>query len=104
MAVVLRLLLVLPPLLVVVVWSLLAATDLVLPWLAVLIRGGVPRRLHRFLRAYLGYTTQVSAWSNLVSGTYPRFRRRHDHPVQLEAHRLPQARLVSLFRLLLVIP
>jgi hypothetical protein len=104
LAVLLRPLLVLPVLLVAVVWSLVAVVVLPFAWLAALVRGWIPRRLHRVLVAALGYVVQVSAWWSLVSGRYPWPRRRRRHPVQLTAVRERQRRWTVLLRLLLAVP
>ena len=104
LAVVFRVVLVVWPLLVLAVWGLLAIPVVAFAWLATLVRGRTPRRLHRFLRGYVSYSAQVTAWWNLVSGRFPRARKRDRHPVQLEAPRIPQPRLVTLFRLVLAVP
>jgi hypothetical protein len=99
-----RILLAIPPVLVLGLWGLLATPVLVVSWLMTLVRGRTPRALHRFLRGYVRYWAQFGSWWNLVSGRYPRPRRRDAHPVQLEAPRERQPRLVTLFRVLLALP
>jgi hypothetical protein len=99
-----RLVLAIPAALVLVVWGLLAAPALVASWIVTLVRGRSPRRLHRFLRGYLRYWTQFGAWLNLVSGRYPRLRKRHEHPVQLDAPLVRQPRWRTLLRIVLALP
>jgi hypothetical protein len=89
---------------VLLVWTPVAAVALVVAWPATLVRGRTPRPLHRFLRGYLRYSTQFNAWWNLVSGPFPRARRRDAHPVQLDAPRVPQPRAGTLLRVLLAVP
>jgi len=103
-AVLLLLPLAVPAALVVLAWALAAAPALVFAWPATLVRGRMPRALHRFLHGYLRYATQFSAWANLVSGRYPRPRRRDAHPVQLDARCEPQPRVVTFFRVVLALP
>ena len=99
-----RLILAIPAALVLAGWGLLVAPVVVLSWLATLVRGRTPVWVHRFLRGYLRYWLQFGSWFNLVSGRYPRLRRRHEHPVQLDAVRVQQPRLVTLFRPVLALP
>jgi hypothetical protein len=99
-----RLLLAIPAALVLSVWGLLAVPAVVVSWIVTLVRGRSPRGLHRFLRGYLRYWTQFGAWLNLVSGRYPRFRRRDQHPVQVDAPRVPQPRWLTLLRVVLALP
>jgi hypothetical protein len=104
LAVLFRLLLAIPPAFVLSVWGLVAIPALVFSWIATLVRGRSPSVLHRFLRGYLRYWAQFGAWLNLVSGRYPRARKRDQHPVQLEAPRVPQSRPVTLLRIVLALP
>jgi hypothetical protein len=86
------------------IWALVAVVVLPFAWLAALVRGRVPARLHRALVAALGYLSQFNAWSSLVSGKYPWPRRRSRHPVQLEADRDRHRRWSVLLRLPLALP
>ena len=104
LAVLLRLLFVVPAALAAAFWVLVAVVVVPFAWIAALIRGRVPTRLHRALVAALGYLVQVSAWSSLVSGRYPWPRRRSRHPVQLEAPRERQRRWTVLLRAALAVP
>jgi uncharacterized protein DUF4389 len=104
LAVLLRPLLAVPVVLVSAIWALLAVVVVPFAWLAALIGGRVPERLHRALAAALGYLVQVSAWWSLVSGGYPWPRRRTRHPMQLAAERERQSRWTVLLRLPLAVP
>ena len=104
LSVLFRLVVAIPAALVLVVWGALVAPALVLSWIVTLVRGRSPRWLHRFLRGYLRYWMQFGAWLNLVSSRYPRLRKRHEHPVQLDAPRVPQPRWHTLLRIVLAAP
>jgi hypothetical protein len=106
LSVLLRLLLVVPYAVVLTVWSLLAAPALVVAWIAALLRGRVPVRLHAFLSSYLRYETQLTAWFEVLSAQRPRPLRTRSHPFRVEIPERPpaQARLVTLFRPLLALP
>jgi uncharacterized protein DUF4389 len=104
LAVLLRVLLLVPAALVACVWALVALVVLPFAWMGALVRGQVPRRLHRTEAAALTYLAQVNAWANLVSGRYPWPRRRSRHPVQLRAPRGQQPRWTVLLRLGLAVP
>jgi hypothetical protein len=104
LAVLLRVLLLLPALIAGGLWALVAAAAVPLAWAAALISGRVPTLLHRTLAAALGYLAQVHAWSSLVSGRYPWPRRRSPHPVQLVAPRERHRRWTVLLRVPLAVP
>lgn len=101
----LRLVLVVPYVVVLIVWSLLAAPALVVAWIAALVRGRVPARLHDALSSYSRYEAQLAAWFHLLSAHRPRPLGTRTHPFRLE---IPgpaaQPRLVTLFRPLLALP
>jgi uncharacterized protein DUF4389 len=105
LSVLFRALLVIPHLLVLSVWSLLAVPALAIAWLALLIEGRLPSFLHRFLGAFLRYQGQVSAWFGLLSARYPDPLHTLQHPFRIElGERSRQPRLVTLFRLPLAVP
>lgn len=99
-----RVVLALPAAVVLAVWGLLAAPVLILAWPSTIVRGRMPRLFHRVLRGYLRYAAQCNAWFNIVSGSYPRPRRRDVHPVQVVAQREAQGRSAALARPLLALP
>ena len=104
LAVFLRLPLLVPVGLAALVAAVVAIVVLPFAWLAAVIDGRVPARLHRVLVAALAYLAQVDAWSTLVSGRYPWPQRRSVHPVQLEAERERQRRWTVVLRVPLAAP
>lgn len=101
----LRALLFLPHYVVLSVWGALVVPVVAVSWIAALVTGRVPRGFHRFLAAHLRYQGQAYAWLALLSATYPDPLRTREHPFGIEtpdARRQP--RLVTLFRLALVLP
>jgi hypothetical protein len=105
LAVLLRVLLFIPPYAVLAAWTVLALGLVVLAWLALLVTGRLPRVLYRYLRAYLRFSGQATAWFFLLSGRYPNPFRVRDHPFEIllpDAGRQP--RLVTLLRCVLAIP
>ena len=106
MFVLLRLVLVVPYAGVLILWSLLAAPALVVAWLAALVKGSVPLRLHDFLSSYTRYEAQVTAWFHLLSAQRPRPFGTRTHPFRVEIPEPPpaQPRLVTLLRPLLALP
>jgi hypothetical protein len=104
LAVLLRLILVVPAALAAAVWALVAVVLAPFAWLAALVRGQVPPRLHGALIGALGYVVQVTAWSSIVTGTYPWPQRRRTHPVQLTSAQERQRRWTVLLRFPLAVP
>jgi len=105
LAVLLRVLLVIPQYLVLSTWTMLVVPAVAIAWLALLIEGRLPSFLHRFLGAFLRYQWQVTAWFDLLSARYPDPLHTGEHPFRIELpDRLRQPRLVTLFRLLLALP
>ena len=71
-----RLLLALPHLVWLALWSLAAVLAAFANWLVALVRGRSAEPLHRFLAAYIRYSVHVSAFLFLVGQPVPRLRRR----------------------------
>jgi hypothetical protein len=100
-----RALLVVPHCVVLSIWTLWIVPVLFAGWLAALAAGRVPRRLHRWLAAYLRYQGQVTAWFDLLSSRYPDPQRTLEHPFRLEvADPRRQRRLLTLLRAPLAVP
>lgn len=101
-----RLLLTLPHLIWLLLWGIAASLASILGWFAALVLGRLPTPLHRFLSAYLRYTTHVGAFVLLTANPFPGFTgtpgRYPLDPELPEPER--QNRLVTLFRLFLAIP
>jgi Domain of unknown function (DUF4389) len=101
-----RLLLALPHFFWLILWGVVAFLVGIAGWIAALVIGRLPRPFHRFLSAYLRYTTHVGAFVLLTANPFPGFTGTPGrYPVDPE---LPepesQNRLVTLFRLFLAIP
>lgn len=100
-----RLLLVIPHLIVLSVFVLVAGVLLPIHWLATLIAGRPVGALHSLYARTLRYGTQVSAYFHLLSDPFPPFGGGGTYPVDLELEAPEaQSRLVTLFRIILVIP
>ena len=101
-----RLLLAIPHLIWLSLWSVLALLAVVLAWVAALVAGRVPLALHRFLAAWVRYAMHIGAFFFLVGGTFPGFvGAAGSYPVDLVIDPPQrQHRAVTLFRVWLVIP
>jgi hypothetical protein len=101
-----RLLLALPHFIWLVLWWVVTFFAAFITWIATVIIGRPPAPLHRFLSAFLRYSTHVTAYVALTANPFPGFTgRAGSYPVDPA---LPpperQRRLVTLFRLFLWIP
>jgi hypothetical protein len=87
-------------------WTVVALLTAVLNWFCALVIGRAPRPFHRFLSAYLRYSTHLSAFLYLVGNPFPGFvGKPGSYPVELELGPAePQKRLVTLLRLVLAVP
>ena len=88
-------------------WTLLAFVTAILMWIIALVIGRPPRPFHRFVSAYLRYTTHLTAFFLLIGNPFPGFvGKRGSYPVDLQLPEEPQQqrRLVTLVRLFLAIP
>ncbi len=101
-----RLLLALPHLLWLSLWSVLVALAALLAWLLALALGRVPRFLHRFLAAFVRASTHVSAFLYVVGRPFPGFvGREGSYPINLLiAPPGRQRRVGVLLRLVLAVP
>ena len=104
LAVLLRPLLLVPPLVVAAAWAVVAAVAFPIAWAAAVATARVPSFLHRTLAAALTYVVQVDAWASLVSARYPWPHRRDRHPVRLSAERGRHPRWAVLLRPALALP
>jgi Domain of unknown function (DUF4389) len=101
-----RLLLALPHIVWIILWWVVASFAAFVTWIVTLITGRPPAALHRFLAAFVRYSTHLSAYVALTANPFPGFTgRAGSYPVDPE---LPppdrQRRLVTLFRLFLALP
>jgi hypothetical protein len=101
-----RLLLAIPHLVWLTLWSIATFFVAIAAWFAALVTGSVPDALHRFLAAYIRYAVHVQAYVYVVGRRFPGFTGRPgSYGIDLEiAPRHRQSRWVTLFRLFLAIP
>jgi Domain of unknown function (DUF4389) len=100
-----RLLLALPHLVWLALWSIAAWTVGFAAWLAVVIEAEVPAILHNFLAGYVRYATHVNAYVFLASRRYPGFRGRPGYEVDVEIDPpARQSRWSGGFRLIVALP
>jgi hypothetical protein len=101
-----RLVLVIPHLIWLYVWSWVVVVVVAFNWLATLFAGRTEDDVHNFNGRFLRYWTQIYAYVCLAANPWPRFSGRPGtYPVELELDPPePQRRLVTLFRVVLVIP
>lgn len=101
-----RLLLALPHLVWLALWSVVAVLALVAGWVAALVLGRLPDPLHRFLAAYLRYQAHVFAFLFLVANPFPGFAgAAGSYPLDVRvAPPAEQSRWTVLVRLLLALP
>ena len=101
-----RFLLTIPHLIWLLLWTVLAVLAVFVAWLVALVIGRVPMPLHRFIAAWVRYSTHVMAFLFLIGGPFPGFvGAAGSYPVDLAIDPpVRQRRLVTLFRGLLAIP
>jgi len=101
-----RLLLALPHLIWLALWSIVALLLSIVVWVIALAIGRVPAALHRFLAAWIRYGVHVGAFLFLIGGPFPGFvGAAGSYPVDIDiGPPQPQRRLVTLFRLFIAIP
>ncbi len=101
-----RILLALPHLVWLSLWTVAIVFSAILGWFATLFAGRLPVALHRFHAAYVRYAAHVSAFIHLVGGPFPGFvGAEGSYPVDIRiAGRARQDRWKTGFRLILAIP
>jgi hypothetical protein len=101
-----RVLLALPHLVWLALWSVLALLVLIADWFATLLLGHSPEALHNFLARYLRYSVHVEAFVLLAANQFPGFTGRPgSYPIDLEIDPpARQNRWKTGFRWLLVLP
>jgi hypothetical protein len=100
-----RLLLVIPHMIVLYLWTIVACIAVLVAWFAALFTGRVPDGLHNFLAQYLRYTTHVFAYYYLLADPWPSFSPSAPYPVDAKiAGPQAQGRLGVFFRVILAIP
>ena len=101
-----RLLLSLPHIVWLLLWTVVVVFAAFVAWIAALVVGRLPDPFHRFLSAYVRYGTHVAAYLFLAGNPFPGFvGRAGSYPVDLEvAPPAPQSRWSIFFRPILGIP
>jgi hypothetical protein len=100
-----RLLLALPHLVWIVLWSVAAFLAAIANGIVALVRGRSAEPLHRFLAAYVRYYTHVNAFLFLVANPFPGFVGEPGYPVDVSvAAAERQNRWITFFRVILAIP
>lgn len=101
-----RVLLAIPHLLWLALWSVLLIPVLLVAWLVALVIGRVPEALHRFVAARVRYGAHVGAFLFVIGGPFPGFvGAAGSYPVGIAIDpAAPQRRARTLFRLVLALP
>lgn len=101
-----RLLLAIPHIVWLLLWSIAIVVTAIVNWIVTLIIGRSPAALHNFSAAYIRYSIHVRAYLFLAANPFPGFTGEPgSYPIDVEiAPPVPQRRLVTLFRIVLVIP
>jgi hypothetical protein len=101
-----RLPLVIPHLVWLVLWGLVAVLTAILAWVWAIATGAPPRPFYGFLSRFIRYSIHVYAFAFLVGNPFPGFvGKPGSYPIDLELPPLqPQRRLITVFRLFLAIP
>ena len=100
-----RLLLALPHLVWLTLWSLAAILAAIANWFVALFTGRSAQPLHRFLAAYVRYSVHVTAFLFLVANPFPGFSGAPGYPVDVTiAPAEQQNRWITFFRTFLALP
>lgn len=100
-----RLLLAIPPMIWLMLWTIPAIVALLIAWFAALFTKRVPNGLHNFLASFLRYQVHVFAYLSLAADPFPGFSGSADYPVTVEiAPPAEQGRLGVFFRFFLALP
>jgi hypothetical protein len=100
-----RLILLIPHVIVVSLFGIVAFIAVVIAWFAALFTGRVPDGLHAFISGFLRYYIRVGAYAAILADPFPPFGGGGHYPVDLEIDPpVAQGRLGVFFRGILVIP
>jgi len=101
-----RILLAIPHLIWVFLWTIATFFVAIVTWVMTLIAGHPPAALHRFMCSYIRYVTHLEAYLHLVGNPYPGFvGEEGEYPIDLRLPEPgPQSRVRTLFRIFLVLP
>ena len=101
----LRLLLVIPHVIWLYIWSIGATVTVIVAWFAALFTGRVPEGLHNFNASFLRYSTRVTGYLFLLADPWPPFSSSELYPIDVRVDPpAQQSRLTVLFRIILAIP
>ena len=99
-----RILLAIPHLIWLSIWTLGVLLVVFIAWFVVLFRGSMPEGMHKFFTMYLRYATHVSAYVNLAANPFPNFLGEHyEVDVEFDPPQR-QNRWKTGFRFILAIP
>lgn len=100
-----RLLLVIPHVVWLGLWSIAGGIAIFVAWVVGIFMGRVPDGLHGFVAGLVRYGTHVNAYFAIAANPFPAFSGAAGYPVDLEiAPAAAQSRLSILFRIILAIP
>lgn len=102
-----RIILAIPHLIWITLWTIAVIIAAIVNWVATLIVGQPPVSLHRFLSTYVRYTVHLNAYLHLVANPYPGFlgeEGEYEVDVRLPREPVAQARWTTLLRLILALP
>lgn len=100
-----RILLALPHVVWLVLWSIAVVFTAIASWFVTLVRGTPPGALHRFHSAYVRYAAHLSAFVYLVANPFPGFTGARGYPLDVDLPGVePQSRWLTGFRALLAVP
>lgn len=102
-----RLLLAIPHIIWLTLWTIATFFVVIVAWFAALIKGRLPDGMHGFLASYLRYSTRLNAYLYLLANPYPPFSGSTDVAYPVDLHVDPpqaQSRWTILFRFILAIP
>jgi hypothetical protein len=100
-----RLLLVIPHVIVLYIWGIVACVAVIVAWLVAIFTGRVPDGLHNFIAQYLRYSTHVLGYLYLLADPWPSFSPSDPYPIDVRiGGPEPQGRLGVFFRIILAVP
>jgi hypothetical protein len=100
-----RLLLVIPHVIVLYIWGIVACLAVIVAWLVAIFTGRVPEGLHNFIAQYLRYSTHVLGYLYLLADPWPSFSPSDPYPIDVRiSGPQPQGRLGVFFRIIIAIP
>ncbi|HWL32141.1 MAG TPA: DUF4389 domain-containing protein [Gaiellaceae bacterium] len=100
-----RLLLAIPHIIWITLWSIGVVFAVIFAWFAALFTGRLPQGLHDFLGMYVRYATHLGAYLAIAANPYPGFTGAPGYPVDISIpERQRQPRWKTAIRLVLAIP